>query len=47
MSNDHGWRGKSVRHLDGRSGTILSEYTGFLHITLAIAIDEADKRTSS
>lgn len=39
MSNDHGWRGKSVRHLDGRTGTIRSEYTGFLHIALTIAVD--------
>ena len=39
MSNDHGWRGMTVRHLDGRTGTIRREYAGFLHLALTIAVD--------
>ena len=38
MSNDHGWRGKTVRHLDGRTGTIRRESTGFLCIALTIEV---------
>lgn len=42
MSNDYGWRGKTVRHLDGRTGTIDMERTGFLHIALTIAVDAGE-----
>lgn len=39
MSNDHGWRGLTVRNLDGRTGTIRRESVGCLHLALTIAVD--------
>lgn len=33
------WHGIKVRHIDGRIGTIASEYEGFLHRSLRIAIE--------
>jgi len=42
-SNDHGWRGRTVRHLDGRTGTIRSVYVGFLHLALTIAVDGGEE----
>jgi hypothetical protein len=34
-----GWKGKTVRHTDGRAGRIVSEYAGFCHAALSIAVD--------
>jgi hypothetical protein len=37
----HGtWRNIKVRHPDGRSGTITSDYVGFGHRALRISIDD-------
>jgi hypothetical protein len=38
MSNSHTWEGVAVRHLDGRLGTITSEFEGFLHVMLTISV---------
>ncbi len=37
-----GWRGKRVKHDDGRTGVIRSEHSGFCHVALAITVDGAD-----
>lgn len=34
-----GWQGKAVKNVDGRTGKIASEWAGFLHIALTIAVD--------
>lgn len=34
-----GWQGKAVKNVDGRTGTIASEWTGFLHNALTIMVD--------
>jgi hypothetical protein len=34
-----GWRGKRVKHDDGRTGEIRGEYAGFCHVALEIAVD--------
>jgi len=39
----HGWKGKHVKHADGRTGTIRTEVRGFLHLGLKIEIDGGDK----
>lgn len=38
MSNETilGWRGKQVRHLDGRTGRISGEFVGFMYASLTI-----------
>jgi hypothetical protein len=33
------WVGIKVRHMDGRTGTISSDYAGHLHRGLTIAVD--------
>lgn len=33
------WQGIKVRHADGRTGVIRSDYAGFLHRTLSIKVD--------
>lgn len=40
--SDIGWKGKLVRHADGRTGHISGEYVGFCHIDLTIVTDEGD-----
>lgn len=42
MSNDNalGWRGKQVRHVDGRTGRIRCEFVGFMYA--ALTIDASD-----
>lgn len=34
-----GWKGKNVRHSDGRTGLIRAESPGFCHCGLSIAVD--------
>lgn len=36
------WTGIKVRHADGLTGTIRSDYVGFMHRVLTIQIDGAD-----
>ena len=46
MSNKEeygGWAGIKVRHADGRTGVIRSDYTGFAHRALTIEIDGGGK----
>lgn len=33
------WQGIKVRHADGRTGAIRSDYSGFLHRALSIKVD--------
>lgn len=33
------WQGIKVRHTNGRTGTIRSDYSGFLHRVLSINVD--------
>ncbi|MBA9859434.1 hypothetical protein [Ralstonia insidiosa] len=42
MSENLGWKGKRVKHADGRSGVIRSESRGFCFVGLTIAIDGSD-----
>ncbi|MBA9846779.1 hypothetical protein [Ralstonia pickettii] len=39
MSGNLGWKGKRVKHADGRTGVIRSESCGFCFVGLTIAID--------
>jgi hypothetical protein len=41
MKDSLGWKGKTVRHKDGRTGCITGEYLGFCHVGLTIAVAEA------
>jgi hypothetical protein len=34
-----GWQGTKVRHADGRTGVIASDYVGFCHAGLSIRVD--------
>ena len=34
----YSWRGKKVKHKDGREGSIASDYEGFLHRVLTIEV---------
>jgi hypothetical protein len=43
---DMGWRGKLLKHADGRTGIIAKEYVGFGHIALTLRIDGTDKTES-
>lgn len=36
---DLGWKGKKVRHADGRAGIIETAYAGFCHCTISIAVE--------
>ncbi|MFY2597476.1 hypothetical protein ACOTHJ_15070 [Achromobacter xylosoxidans] len=40
------WTGIKVRHADGRTGRIRSDYEGFLHRGLTIQIDDTDATDS-
>lgn len=37
-----GWRGKRVKHDDGRTGVIALEAEGFCHVGLKIVVDESE-----
>lgn len=37
--SDLGWKVTKVRHTDGRTGIIVSDYAGFLHAALMIRVD--------
>jgi hypothetical protein len=38
--NNFGWRGKNVRHQDGRTGRITSEYVGFDYVGLTFKLSD-------
>tara|TARA_R110000782_G_C14538090_1_gene383381 strand:- start:232 stop:513 length:282 start_codon:yes stop_codon:yes gene_type:complete len=40
MSDELGWRGKRVKHVDGREGKIRREFPGFCHVGLFIIDDD-------
>lgn len=43
MSNDEaGWRGKRVKHVDGRTGAVRREYVGYRFVSLTIRVDGTD-----
>jgi hypothetical protein len=43
MNNDElGWRGKKVKHEDGRTGIVRREYSGYGFVSLTIRVDGTD-----
>lgn len=42
MSESLGWKGKRVKHADGRTGTIRTESRGFCFVGLTITINGID-----
>jgi len=43
MSNEEaGWRGKKVKHADGRTGKIRRDYVGYGHVTITILVDGSE-----
>ena len=41
----HGWKGTQVRHKDGQTGAIESEYEGFMHLVLSIRTENGEQAT--
>lgn len=43
MSNeDAGWRGKKMKHADGRTGVIRRDYVGYGYVTITIRVDGSE-----
>jgi len=40
MASEYGWKGKKVKHIDGRLGAIIREYADFDYISCTVRLTD-------
>jgi hypothetical protein len=43
MASEYGWKGKKVKHGDGREGSIIREYADFDYISCTIRLTDGNE----